>query len=543
MNSLDIKNQFPTPVKVSKLQTYLKNYDPISRAQILSGFTHGFDLGYRGHPNCKLKIDNHKSCKDHPDIVEKYLKHETSLGRISGPFDFPPFKIFQINPLGVIPKKDPGKFRLITDLSSPRPNSNSTSHSGKSINENIDKVFCEVTYSSLQDAIHLINNQKPGCWLSKTDIESAFRLLPISPDQRCLLGMSWQGKFYFDNCLPMGASSSCQLFERFSCALQFISESVGIRNSIHYLDDFLFINDSFASCENDLRLFKGLCKDIGVPLAPDKTVTPTQTLTFLGFSLDTVQGTVSLPMDKLQKCKDMIHEILLSNKLKVASLLSLQGLLSFSCAVIRPGRAFIRRLYSLTAGLLPHYYVRLDKEHKSDLHMWLQFLESYNGIDLYSDILAIHSNTFHLFSDASQSHGCGAFFNSHWFNLAWPSSWWRNQNITFLEITPIALALDTWGHYFTNSTLVIHTDNLSLVHVLSNQTSKEPLVMIWVRQIVLATLKLNIYIEVEHISGENNRLADLLSRLQVPAFLQLHGAADRLASAVNHLPQSMNCKT
>ena len=410
------------------------------------------------------------------------------------------------------------------------------------MNENIDKIFSEVSYSSLHDAIHLINLFEPGCWLAKTDIESAFRLLPISPDQRCLLGMSWQSKFYFDNCLPMGASSSCQLFERFSSGLQFIAEQKGISHVIHYLDDFLFVNKSFASCQADLQLFTSLCEDIGVPLAPEKTVVPTQNLSFLGFSLNTVEGTVSLPLEKIQKCKDLINQVLLSKKLKVSLLLSLLGLLSFSCAVVRPGRAFLRRLYSLTAGLLPHYYARLDKEHRSDLFMWLQFLETYNGIDLYSNILAIHSNLFHLFSDASQSLGCGAFFNSHWFNVAWPSSWWKDQNITFLEITPIALALDTWGHYFKNSTVVIHTDNLSLVHVLSNQSSKEPLVMIWVRQIVLATLTYNIYLEIEHISGENNKLADLLSRLQVQQFLQLHGAANQQSATVKKLPPSMPCK-
>ena len=66
--------------------------------------------------------------------------------------------------------------------------------------------------------------------------------------------------------------------------------------------------------------------------------------------------------------------------------------------------------------------------------------------------------------------------------------------------------------------------------------------MIWVRQIVLATLTYNIYLEIEHISGENNKLADLLSRLQVQQFLQLHGAANQQSATVKKLPPSMPCK-
>ena len=144
----------------------------------------------------------------------------------------------------------------------------------------------------------------------------------------------------------------------------------------------MLINKSYVQCGNDLRQFESICQDIRVPLAPNKTIPPSQKLTFLGFSLDTVHCTVSLPTDKIEKCKELITQVLHAKKLKVSLLLSLQGLLSFSCAVIRPGRAFLRRLYSLTAGLLPHYHVRLDKEHRYDLYMWLEFLEEYNGIEL-----------------------------------------------------------------------------------------------------------------------------------------------------------------
>jgi hypothetical protein len=46
--------------------------------------------------------------------------------------------------------------------------------------------------------------------LSKCDIEDAFRIIPIHPSDYYLLGFTWNNYFYFDRCLPMGASSSCQ---------------------------------------------------------------------------------------------------------------------------------------------------------------------------------------------------------------------------------------------------------------------------------------------------------------------------------------------
>jgi hypothetical protein len=48
--------------------------------------------------------------------------------------------------------------------------------------------------------------------------------------------------FYFDRCLPMGASSSCQIFEKFSCAIQWIMQTkYHAAGMSHIIDDFLFV--------------------------------------------------------------------------------------------------------------------------------------------------------------------------------------------------------------------------------------------------------------------------------------------------------------
>ena len=49
--------------------------------------------------------------------------------------------------------------------------------------------------------------------------------------------------FFFDKCLPMGASRSCALFETFSTFLEFQAKKVTKSEAIcHYLDDFLFVS-------------------------------------------------------------------------------------------------------------------------------------------------------------------------------------------------------------------------------------------------------------------------------------------------------------
>ena len=523
----------PTPVKISPLLAGLEKYDPILKAKLKLGFVNGFDLGFRGHCNSDSQVKNLKSAESHPKIVEEYISAEKAKGRLIGPFSYPPFSNFQINPIGVVPKKDTDKFRIINDLSSP---------AGSSINDGIDKIFSEVKYSSIIDAIDLVSKFGAGCFLAKTDIEKAFRLMPIRPDQRHLLGISWQGQYFFDCCLPMGASSSCQLFEIFSSAIQFIAEENGISGLNHYLDDFLIANHSQSACSDDLNTFKLICKEIGVPLAPNKTVGPSQIITYLGIEFDTVKTTIRLPTDKLEKSRALINEVLSCKRPRVSVMMSLLGLLSFACTVIRPGRVFLRRLYGLIAGKPPHYSVRLSGEHKDDLKMWLEFLNGYNGIDFFHDVLEHKGLPLHIYSDASQSLGCGAILNNSWFSMPWPSKWWSEQNITFLELTPIVLALEAWKNTLKNRAVILHTDNHSLVSIINNQTSKEPLVLKFLRYLVLSSLQLNIIVSAVHISGKDNYLSDLLSRLQVDAFKKSQPAADNMPVAVRSLPVSLNCK-
>ena len=65
----------------------------------------------------------------------------------------------------------------------------------------------------------MIKQLGQGCFLAKTDIKSAFRIIPILPRDYDLLGIFWQGKYYYDRVTPMGCASSCRTFEMFSTAI------------------------------------------------------------------------------------------------------------------------------------------------------------------------------------------------------------------------------------------------------------------------------------------------------------------------------------
>ena len=72
-----------------------------------------------------------------------------------------------------MPKHEPNSFWLIHHLSFPE---------GGSINDFIDRAQCQVHYASFDKAVSMTVNVGRGAWLAKADIKSAFRLLPVPPE-------------------------------------------------------------------------------------------------------------------------------------------------------------------------------------------------------------------------------------------------------------------------------------------------------------------------------------------------------------------------
>ena len=156
---------------------------------------------------------------------------------------------------------------------------------GTSVNSHIPFKASIVRYASIDDAIRIIRRTGRGCALAKTDIKNAFRLIPVTPDDHDLLGIFWQDQHYYDKCLPMGCSSSCKIFEAFSSALEWIARyKLSIAGILHILDDFLIIERDKATCSRKLSAFLKTCDDLGVPMAPEKTLGPSTVLSFAGIS-------------------------------------------------------------------------------------------------------------------------------------------------------------------------------------------------------------------------------------------------------------------
>ena len=523
--ALEQPSQVVTPIKPKVLDIYLNGYQDQLKQKLIHGFTYGFKINSISNFTHIDSDRNAKTTALNPDIVTQKIGQEVECGRISGPFKTSPYKHFIVSPLGLREKKAPGQYRVIHDLSYP--------YDSSSVNAGIPRDVATVKYSSIVDAIRYINIHGRGCYMAKSDIKSAFRIIPIHPSDRHLLGLKWNGFYFFDNCLPMGCSSSCNIFESFSTSLEWIIKKfcpdVGI---VHVLDDFLFIARTKEQCLKALNKFLLICKDIGVPIAPEKTMGPIQILPFLGIDLNTLDMTANLPQDKVTKFINIIEESLSSNSITVKKLQSLSGMLNFACGIIPQARAFTRRLYDLGIGISkPYYRVKMTQDVKKDLQIWKSYLLNYNYKNMLLDFKWISDQDLRLFTDASTTIGFGGYFGHKWFYGLW-SDECKLLNIALLELYPICLALYMWSEELSNHCLTIHTDNMAVVHIINNSTSKDSMIMKLVRKLVSRCMTYNIFIRAMHIIGKNNVTSDFLSRNKVQEALLHNKGLDILPQMI-----------
>lgn len=498
-----------TPLNIAAWQACLRGHpDADFTEYILRGLQCGFRIGVSGPTKLQSAKTNMSSAKQHPEVIEHYLQSEIQSGNILGPF--PPQSLvgLHINRFGTIPKKhQPGKWRLITDLSFPE---------GASVNNAIDPTLCSLSYVTVDEVATAAIQLGQGALLAKIDIKSAYRLLPVHPSDRMLLGMQWRGAEYVDGMLPFGLRSAPKIFNAVADALEWCVAQKQVHHIFHYLDDFVVLGPPESSiCMESLQKLEKVCQHLGVPLAPEKKDGPAQVLVFLGIIIDTRQGELRLPSDKLHRLIDEVDKWLSKRACTRRELESLIGTLHYACKVIRPGRSFLRRAISLLSIVKQrHHHIRLNAEFRSDMMWWKMFATCWNGTAI---IIPKGPPDATITSDASGSWGCGAWYGSKWFQLQWPDNM-RSKNIAVKELIPIIIATLVWGPDFAGKRLLASCDNAAVVSVLSSRYSRDKDLMQMLRCLFFIEAYYHFSLSAHHIAGTRNVWADDLSRNRLAAF-------------------------
>ncbi len=172
------------------------------------------------------------------------------------------------------------------------------------------------------------------------------------------------------------------------------------------------------------------------------------------------------------------------------------------------------------------HHISINSEARKDIEWWGEFLPSWNGKYKILELNSTPSPSINLFTDASGTHCFGIYFNSRWISRKWPD-WAASLSIQWKELFPIYLSCLVWAELFHRKKLIFHCDNMAVIEIWKSKVSKCKHIMSLLWKLFYIAASNNFIVNVTHIPGVSNSIADALSRFQLSRFRALAPAADQ----------------
>jgi hypothetical protein len=519
-----------TPIHIDRLRDLLATHP---NRPLVESMYKGLKVGFwpwattvdSGAPSI---VDNARlqKVKDptHLQFMSEQRDEEIRLGRFSEAFSTLAPGMTTI-PLWVVPKPHSDKLRLVVDHSAGdyAPNS----------------YILPEDASVHLDTLHVLGNALLGVRnrhgnvpiiLFKTDVSQAYRRLPVHPLWQLRQVVSIQGSYHVDNNNNFGDRGAGRLWVTFFSLVLWIAIHVK-----HILDLFAYVDDAFSWEFADHITFYppyqkflptkqaqllSLFDDLGVPHEERKQVFGSP-LQIIGFEVDPNSMTITMPIAARDELVSAIRAF--ANPRQRRSLKDFQrlaGWVNWALNVyplLRPGLSSIYE--KMRRGTFPYQKLSVNNAISNELRWLASHIESSNGVRI------IESREWSR-SDAHDSFLCDACPSGmgYWssktcegFVCAVPSG--SRNGIFFFEALLVTV-LSALSHacetiHSRPCRLAILTDSsntfdmFNSLHALPAYNS----ILITATDLLLSS---GIHLRVFHIPREENKVADALSRLDVP---------------------------
>ena len=197
------------------------------------------------------------------------------------------------------------------------------------------------------EGIHTLRDLvNPEDWMAKVDLKDAYFAIPIHQSHHKYLRFRCQHKCYQFQCLPFGLSSAPWVFTKDPEAST--SSPLGDGG----VTDILAESQEQARHHAESLVYLLQC--LGFKVNQKKSVLiPAQVMEFLGFTVDTVQIELKLPVDKIKKIRVESRSMAREDQVSGRALARLVGKMNAISQVILPAPLFYRHLQmALSATLI-----------------------------------------------------------------------------------------------------------------------------------------------------------------------------------------------
>jgi hypothetical protein len=236
-----------------------------------------------------------------------------------------------------------------------------------------------LTYPKVDELVGIIKDKGPDCLIFKKDLKRAYRQLPLDPGDLHLVGFQWMGKLFADRVLPMGLRSSAQICQRVTTTVSYMYYKLGYM-AVNYLDDFGGA-ETKEKANGANELLDKLLENCGLEESPEKGVTSTTRMEYLGVTVDTRKLILEVTPERVVEISLLVEAWLRKKKASLRDLQSLLGTLHFIATCVRPGRIFVSRLLNWLRKAFPPNIVgsghkifrKISHEVQKDLEWCINF--------------------------------------------------------------------------------------------------------------------------------------------------------------------------
>lgn len=505
---------------MEKFEQLLKNYDD---KDLITYLRYGWPVGCVDPGEQVLPV-NHKGAQMHAAQVRRYLQKQSDNCTLIGPLKQNPFgERARFSPINTRAKKELEEGtkelaqRIIVDLSSPR---------GKSINDGTPKNFYldkeqELHFPTVDALVKIIREKGQGCKLFKVDRKSAYKFENIDPGDVHLMGMIFEGEFYFDTSLVMGARHAAGCCHRTTSALIHIHQEKGFRSTC-FIDDMAG-GEVPDRADEAYQVLQEILRDLNILEAQDKACPPSTLMVFLGILFDTILMTMEVTPDRLKEIKVELIRWLRKRYSTKKQVQSLIGKLNFCASVVRAGRLFFSRILTFMKTMRDRGFHEVPQDVRKDIDWWIRFVEQFNGVSCIPDEL--WSRPGLVFSSDASLVAAGAWAPAteehninEYFTVQFPAALQCKAEVSINELEAVALLLGirVWGGRCKGKRMLIRCDNQATVHILNTGRATNVFAQACMREVHFWCAKFDCQVRAFHLKSKLNTMADVLSRIHEP---------------------------
>ena len=400
------------------------------------------------------------------------------------------------------PKSEPGKRRIIVDLSYPHGGVNDYIH--PHMYNGQEAVHALPTIADLLAEIRDANSQDTK--LAVVDISRAYRHFPTCPLDWPLLVLYQDGKYYFDRATPFGARMSSYVMQS---AAQFVIRALGARGikALMYLDDLILVTNTQAQDQHYAAVLT-LLRSLSLEVAQHKLQPPARRVVWLGIEVDLDANTIAIPTPKLQEIQQGLANASRQKSLTKKALQRAVGQINHLSKVVAPARLFMGRLLAAIRGK-GHPRIRVTPSMKADFAWSRRFLKDYNGRAIIPPLLKKRE----IWADSCLKGG-SATDGRLCYTYTYPEAMATAHHITHLEaINCLAAARIFTTPEDKGNVVVINCDNQLAVDAYRGGRAHDPVLS--ARAFWFLGAKNEVVYQFNHVPGELMGVPDALSRVML----------------------------